>query len=78
MFSFVVLEDVEKKMEKMYEYGKWFVMSGVWSKNQKVRNDGLNIFRRFFVNIYILSKYTKRTTKNKIDSNVRCLNIFQP
>ena len=47
-------------------------------KVKKIRNDGLSIFRRVYVNIYILSKYTQRTTKNKINNNVRCLNIFQP
>ena len=28
---FVVLENVKENMGKVYEYGRWFVMSGIWS-----------------------------------------------
>ena len=47
-------------------------------KVKKVRDHGLSMLRRLFVNIYVLGKYTKRTTKSRINSNVRCWNIFQP
>ena len=43
----------------------------------KIRNEGFNMFRKFFANIYVLNKYTKRITKNKTNNNVRCLYIFQ-
>ena len=40
-------------------------------KVRNVKNEGLNTFRRLLANIYVLSRYTKRTTKNTINSNVR-------
>ena len=53
-------------------------VKGLVMKVRKVRNDGLGMFRRFFANIFVLGRYTRGSTKSKISSNVRCLNICQP
>ena len=51
-------------------YGKWLVISRTCLSK---RNGQTSL-----VNIYVLDKYTKRTTKNRKNGYVRWLYIFQP
>ena len=55
----VVSKKGSKSQKNGNVYGKWLVMSRTGLKNPK--NNG----QVSFVNLYVLNKYTKRTTKNK-------------
>ena len=51
-------------LQKKLIFDKWAVSRVLVKKVRKVRNDGLSVFRSFLANIYVLGRYTRRTTKS--------------